>query len=234
MRVLIVSLDQSRLRISLHLALRSQGFIVDAAWVEDAEPYVLDYQYDIIIAAAAECGEAEACRFVRWLRYRRHTPLLVIGTRTVGAIVQALNWGADDCLRMPYQNEELFARIRSIVRRSRGLGSSIVAAGPLTVDLARKRVSVSSVSLDLTAKEYLLVECCALRLGSPVSKPALFEHLYGSACDSEIKIIDVFVCKVRKKIRDGGAEAGHLATVWGIGYKLVAELESDPSLAASA
>jgi two-component system cell cycle response regulator CtrA len=225
MRVLIVDLGVSRSWVSISLTLRSEGCVVDVASDEEAEPYVLDYSYDIIVAAAMETPIADITAFVRWLRYRSHVPLLVVGTQTVEAVVQALNWGADDCLRMPYHKDELAARVRAIVRRARGFGNPIVSSGHISVDLNRKRVCVRGTPLRLTAKEYLLIECCALRAGSPVSKAELLEHLYGSSGEADMKTIDVFVCKIRKKAKDLGADADCLATVWGTGYQFAAPAE---------
>jgi two-component system cell cycle response regulator CtrA len=135
--------------------------------------------------------------------------------------VAGLQAGADDYLTKPFDKRELMARIQAIVRRSKGHSQSVIKTGPITVNLDQRTVEVDQKQLDLTAKEYGIIELLSLRKGSTLTKEMFLNHLYGGMDEPEVKIIDVFICKLRKKIDKISPEGGGcIETVWGRGYVL--------------
>ncbi|MCC7037409.1 MAG: response regulator transcription factor, partial [Alphaproteobacteria bacterium] len=132
-----------------------------------------------------------------------------------------LGFGADDYLTKPFDKRELMARIQAIVRRSKGHAQSVIKTGPITVNLDARTVEVDSKQLHLTSKEYGIIELLSLRKGSTLTKEMFLNHLYGGMDEPEVKIIDVFICKLRKKIEKITPEGGScIETVWGRGYVL--------------
>jgi two-component system cell cycle response regulator CtrA len=134
--------------------------------------------------------------------------------------VKGLGFGADDFLTKPFHKDELVARIHAIVRRSRGHAHSVVTSGDLVVDLDGQTVDVAGNRVHLTAKEYKILELLCLRKGTTLSKENILNHLYGGMDEPELKIIDVFVCKLRKKLANASNGADYVETVWGRGYAL--------------
>ena len=104
------------------------------------------------------------------------------------------------------------------MRRTHGHGSATISVGNLIFDLSRNYAKVGEKRIDLTAKEFLIIEFLALRKGAVLSKDAFLSHLYGGIDEPEPKIIDVFTCKLRRKLVDNGAEGLNIDTVWGQGY----------------
>lgn len=199
------------------LRLRAEGFSVQVAEdTDDGNECARLYEYDLILT------NLEALRRLRAARVT--TPAIVISD--VGGAVAAFTAGADDFMARPVDPDELIARVRAVVRRSQGHADAIIQVGPITVNTSKKQVCVNDKPVRLTLKEYGIVELMALRLGQTVSKEQIFGQLYGGPDEPEIKIIDVFVCKVRTKLRAMGA-GGHIQTVWGRGYRLMPEAGQD-------
>lgn len=149
------------------------------------------------------------------------TPVLVLSDDTlIETRVNLLSLGADDCLVKPFHNSEFFARLRAIVRRARSFSQSLLMIGDLVVNMDAKMVSVAGRPVHLTVKEYQMLEYLALRKGSTLSKSALIEYLYNGMDEPEAKIIDVFVCKLRKKLASAGSGISYISTVWGAGYQI--------------
>jgi two-component system cell cycle response regulator CtrA len=177
------------------------------------------------------------CDMLKSLRAAKiKSPMVIMsGDKSVDRIAHALNLGADDYLTKPFHKDELVARIHAIVRRSKGHPVSIITTGNLSVNITAKTVTVDGQRVHLTAKEYGILELLSLRKGMTISKEMLLNHLYGGMDEPEIKIIDVFICKIRKKLNDAteGREC-FIETVWGRGHVLrdeaVASVPS-PSLA---
>ena len=134
--------------------------------------------------------------------------------------VKGLGFGADDYMTKPFHKDELVARIQAIVRRSKGHAQSVVQTGDLIVSLDQKTVEVSGARVHLTGKEYQMLEFLSLRKGATISKEMFLNHLYGGMDEPEIKIIDVFICKLRKKLAGASNGKDYIETIWGRGVAL--------------
>jgi two-component system, cell cycle response regulator CtrA len=149
------------------------------------------------------------------------TPILILtGLAGIEDKVRGLGFGADDYMTKPFHKDELVARIHAIVRRSRGHAQSVIQTGDLVVNLDTKTVEVNGARVHLTGKEYQMLELLSLRKGTTLSKEMFLNHLYGGMDEPEIKIIDVFMCKLRKKLAGAWNGKDYIETVWGRGYVL--------------
>jgi two-component system cell cycle response regulator CtrA len=179
------------------------------------------YDYDIILLDL-NLPDISGFEVLRKLRAARiATPILILsGLASIEDKIKGLGLGADDFLPKPFHKDELVARIRAIVRRSRGHAQALVATGPLVVNLDSKTVSVHDVRINLTTKEYQILELLSLRKGSTLTKEVFLNNLYGGLDEPEPKIIDVFICKLRKKLAEASRGQNFIGTVWGRGYVL--------------
>ena len=159
---------------------------------------------------------------LRQLRLARiETPILILtGSDDTENKIRGFGFGADDYLTKPFQREELVARIHAIVRRSKGHAQSIIWTGKVAVNLDAKTVEVEGKTVHLTGKEYQMLELLSLRKGTTLTKEMFLNHLYGGMDEPELKIIDVFICKLRKKIAQATDNENYIQTVWGRGYVL--------------
>ena len=163
-----------------------------------------------------------------------NTPILILsGMNELENKVKGLGFGADDYLTKPFHKEELVARIQAIIRRSKGHAESIIRTGKLAVNLDAKTVEVDSQRVHLTGKEYAMLELLSLRKGTTLTKEMFLNHLYGGMDEPELKIIDVFICKLRKKLANVSDGANYIETVWGRGYVLRDPEEMETSMAAT-
>ncbi|MGH7068231.1 MAG: response regulator transcription factor [Acetobacteraceae bacterium] len=218
MRVLLAD-DDSALAGMLSLALRSDGVVVDqASSGEEVLELVRHYDYDIVVLDLM-LPDVDGYEVVRRMRSARiETPVLILsGISRPQAKVKGLGVGADDFVTKPFDSSELRARMQAIIRRSRGLSRPVLQIRELRIDLDCKEVTVRGIRVPLTAKEYAILELLALRKGFVLSKEAFLNHLYGGMDEPEIKIVDVFVCKLRKKLAQAGL-TDLIETVWGQGY----------------
>jgi two-component system cell cycle response regulator CtrA len=168
---------------------------------------------------------------------RVHTPILILsGLGELDHKIKGLGFGADDFLTKPFDRRELVARIQAIVRRAKGHAESVIRTGKLVVNLDARVASVDDRPLHLTGKEYGILELLSLRKGTTLTKEMFLNHLYGGMDEPELKIIDVFVCKLRKKLAQATGGAHYIDTVWGRGYVLRDPPEAGiaPGAAASA
>jgi two-component system cell cycle response regulator CtrA len=134
--------------------------------------------------------------------------------------IKGLSVGADDYLTKPFDKRELIARIQAIVRRSKVHSDSVIKTGKLAVNLDTRAVKIEGQPLHLTGKEYGILELLSLRKGTTLTKEMFLNHLYGGMDEPELKIIDVFVCKLRKKLTAATGGENYIETVWGRGYVL--------------
>jgi two-component system cell cycle response regulator CtrA len=221
MRVLLIEDDTSVAR-SIDLMLKSEGFVVDVTDLgEDGLEIGKLYDYDIILLDLL-LPDMHGYDVLRRLRAARiQTPVLILsGMTELDSKLQGLGFGADDYLTKPFDKRELVARIQAIVRRSKGHSQSIIETGLLKVNLDSRTVEVEGQPLHLTGKEYGILELLSLRKGTTLTKEMFLNHLYGGIDEPELKIIDVFICKLRKKLGNATGGANYIETVWGRGYVL--------------
>ncbi|OYW15969.1 MAG: DNA-binding response regulator, partial [Novosphingobium sp. 12-64-8] len=149
------------------------------------------------------------------------TPVLILsGISEMDSKIRSFGFGADDYVTKPFHREELVARIHAVVRRSKGHSQSIIRTGKLAVNLDAKTVEVDGARVHLTGKEYAMLELLSLRKGTTLTKEMFLNHLYGGMDEPELKIIDVFICKLRKKLSHACSGENYIETVWGRGYVL--------------
>ena len=220
MRVLLVEDDLAAAR-SVSLSLKASGMVVDQADTgEEACELAKHYDYDIIILDLM-LPDMEGYEVVRRLRAARNeTPVLIVsGLSRPQAKVKGLGMGADDFITKPFDKAELMARVQAVVRRSKGFSQPMLRIGPLQLNLDGREVLVNGREVHLTGKEYAILELLVLRKGMVLTKEAFLNHLYGGMDEPEMKIIDVFICKLRKKLAQAGA-SNLIGTVWGRGYMI--------------
>ena len=221
MRVLLVEDDTSTAK-SIELMLKSEGYIVDITDLgEDGLEIGKIYEYDIIILDLM-LPDMDGYEVLKRLRAAKvETPILILsGLTELDNKLKGLGFGADDYLTKPFDKRELIARIQAIVRRSQGHAQSEIVVGKVRVNLDTRTVEAAGKPLHLTGKEYGILELLALRKGTTLTKEMFLNHLYGGMDEPEVKIIDVFICKLRKKIQDLTGGDNYIETVWGRGYVL--------------
>ncbi len=221
MRVLLVEDDTSTAK-SIELMLKSEGFVVDSTDLgEDGLEIGKLYDYDIIVLDLM-LPDIDGYEVLRRLRAARvKTPVLILsGLSEPDQKIKGLGFGADDYLTKPFDKGELVARIQAVVRRTKGHSESIIRTGRLVVNLDTHTIEVNGQPLHLTGKEYGILELLSLRKGTTLTKEMFLNHLYGGMDEPELKIIDVFICKLRKKLSAATGGEHYIETVWGRGYVL--------------
>jgi two-component system cell cycle response regulator CtrA len=221
MRVLLVE-DDSATAQSIEMMLRSESYVCDTTDMgEDGLEIGKLYDYDIIVLDLM-LPDIDGYEVLRKLRAAQvQTPILILsGLTGLDDKIKGLGVGADDYLTKPFDRRELVARIQAIVRRFKGHADSIIRAGKLKVNLDARSVEVNNQPLHLTGKEYAILELLSLRKGATLTKEMFLNHLYGGMDEPEVKIIDVFVCKLRKKLSAATGGDNYIETVWGRGYVL--------------
>jgi len=221
MRVLLIE-DDTAMAKSIDLMLQGDGFNVYATDLgEEGLDLGKIYDYDIIILDL-NLPDMHGYDVLKKLRLAKvQTPILILsGMSEPDDRVRGLGLGADDYLPKPFDRRELIARIHAIVRRSQGHSQSIIKTGKLTINIDTRAVEVEGQRLHLTGKEYAMLELLSLRKGSTLSKEMFLNHLYGGMDEPEVKIIDVFICKLRKKLATATGGENCVETIWGSGYVL--------------
>ena len=230
MRVLLIEDDEQTAR-SIELMLKGAGFnIFTTDLGEEGVDLGKLYDYDIILLDL-NLPDMSGFEVLKHLRVAKvQTPILILsGTSTIENKVKGLGVGADDYLTKPFHKDELVARIHAIVRRSKGHAGSVIRTGRMMIDLAARTVEIDGKPLSVTPKEYGILELLSLRKGKTLTKDMFLDHLYGGMDEPEQKIVDVFICKLRKKIAALTGEETGIQTVWGQGYVL-----REPGLAEAA
>jgi len=221
MRVLLIEDDRATAQ-GIELMLKSEGFNI---YVTDLGEEGVDlgklYDYDIILLDL-NLPDMPGFDVLKTLRVAKvDTPILILsGNADIDNKVRGLGSGADDYMTKPFHKEELIARIHAVVRRSKGHAQSIIKTGDIAVNLDAKTVEVGGHRVHLTGKEYQMLELLSLRKGTTLTKEMFLNHLYGGMDEPELKIIDVFICKLRKKLASATGGDHHIETVWGRGYVL--------------
>jgi two-component system OmpR family response regulator len=213
MRILIVE-DEPDLLRCLAQALREEGYAVDAA--PDGEEGLFraeTYDYDAIILDVM-LPKLDGWAVLQRLRQSKKTPVLMLTARDQSRDrVRGLDSGADDYVIKPFDLPELFARLRALIRRGADKTSNALEIAGLKIDLAARRVSLDGRAVELTAREYALVEYLALHRGEVITRTRLYEHLFDENDSTLSNLLDVHVSNVRKKL---GAQL--IATRRGHGY----------------
>ncbi|WGV16700.1 response regulator transcription factor CtrA [Fuscovulum ytuae] len=219
MRVLLVEDDPATSR-SIELMLTHANLNVYCTDLgEDGIDLAKLYDYDLILLDL-NLPDMSGHEVLRQLRLAKiETPILILsGSDDTDSKIRGFGFGADDYLTKPFHREELIARIHAIIRRSKGHAQSIIRTGQVNVNLDAKSVDVGGKSVHLTGKEYQILELLSLRKGTTLTKEMFLNHLYGGMDEPELKIIDVFICKLRKKLAEATGGENYIETVWGRGY----------------
>ena len=221
MRVLIIEDDIPTSKF-IEQTLHAEGFICE---VVDSGKEGLEllriYDYSAIVLDLM-LPDYDGCQLLQKVRRAKiDTPVIVLsGLSDSEDKVKALSLGADDYITKPFNQPELIARIQAVVRRSKGHAHSVIKIGQLELNLNSKIASVKGNQLELTGKEYAILELMAIRKGAALSKEAFLNHLYAGEEEPEIKVIDVFICKLRKKLAKELGGENYIKTLWGRGYML--------------
>jgi two-component system, cell cycle response regulator CtrA len=221
MRILLIEDDPATSK-SIELMLGHANFNVYTTDLgEEGIDLAKLYDYDLILLDLV-LPDINGHDVLRQLRVARiDTPILILSGETdTENKMRGFGSGADDYLTKPFHREELIARIHAIIRRSKGHSQSIIKTGDIEVNLDGKTVEVRGNTVHLTGKEYQMLELLSLRKGTTLTKEMFLNHLYGGMDEPELKIIDVFICKLRKKLSEATGSENHIETVWGRGYVL--------------
>jgi two-component system cell cycle response regulator CtrA len=221
MHILLVE-DNPVAAKSIELKLVAEGhnvFVTDLG--EDAIELTAVYDYDLMLLDL-DLTDMEGLDVLRAVRAKKiRTPVIILTAASdIETKVKALSAGADDFISKPFHKAELAARINAVVRRSRGHSESIIRTGNIALNIDTRTAEVCGVPVHLTPSEYKVLELLSLRKNSVLTKEMCLNHLYNGLKEPEVKIIDVFICKLRKKLAQASQGENQIETVWGGGYML--------------
>ena len=226
MKVLLGGMTQDTASNVLAI-LQGAGFSAEEAdSVADVESVARHGEFDLIVLNAP-AGAMDMTQPIRAIRNTKtKAPILVMISSPVFATAAVLGAGADDVMQVSVARTELAARCRALVRRSHGMCNQLLTVGPLTLDLDNRDATIEGRHVNLTGREFAVLEILAMRRNRAVRKEAIVAGIYALEGDEpDSKIIDVFICKVRRKLAKAGAP-NLITTVWGVGYRL-----QDPAVA---
>jgi two-component system cell cycle response regulator CtrA len=226
-RILLIE-DAVDMAQTIQIMLKTEGHVVEVA--NDAETGIdmlsvcnnQEYEYDVIILDLMLPGDVNGYDLIKKVRAQGDkTPILILSQLTeVNNKIKGFSIGADDYLPKPFNKRELLARINAIVRRYRGHSHSIIQTGRLKINLETKTAYVGNDVIPLSNKEFAILELLSIRKGITLTKETLLNHLYNGMDEPELKIVDVFICKLRKKLQVATEGERYIETVWGRGYVL--------------
>ena len=223
MRLLVIE-DDATLRESLVARLDEAGFAVEqAADGKEGLYYALEYPIDLAIVDLG-LPEMSGLDLIRAARDKgKSYPILILTARDRWQDkVDGLEAGADDYVVKPFHFEEVHARVHALLRRSGGWATSVLAAGPVTLDLSRQDLKVNDVIVELTSYEYKIIEYLMIRAGQVISKTELTERIYDQDFERDSNVIEVFIGRLRKKM-DPGNTIHPIETLRGRGYRFALE-----------
>ena len=221
MRVLLVEDDPTTCKSIEMMLVQANLNVYTTDLGEEGIDLAKLYDYDLILLdlGLPDMNGHEVLRQLRMARVA--TPIIILtGEDDTDNKLKGFGFGADDYLTKPFHRDELVARIHAIIRRSKGHAQSVVRTGKIHVNLDAKTVEVAGQAVHLTRKEYQMLELLSLRKGTTLTKEMFLNHLYGGVDEPELKIIDVFICKLRKKLAEATGGDSDIETVWGRGYVL--------------
>ncbi|WP_448586630.1 response regulator transcription factor [Thermaurantiacus sp.] len=222
-RLLLVE-DDRLLADTLVRALEAAGYTVYVtAFGEDALELARVHRFDAVLLDLT-LADIPGQTVLKSLRLGPHQPpvLILSGESALQVKLEGFDDGADDYIQKPFVVDELLARVAAVIRRFRAAQPAEIVIGPLILDLVARRALVDGRLVPLTGKEYQCLEFLAIRRGTTVTKEMFLSHLYGGRDEPEMKIIDVFICKLRRKLAEAGAPP-IVETVWGRGYTIAHE-----------
>jgi two-component system, cell cycle response regulator CtrA len=233
MRVLLIEDDSATAR-SIELMLKAESFNVHTTELgEEGIDVGKIYDYDIILLDL-NLPDMSGFEVLRSLRVSKvKTPILILtGLAGIEDKVRGLGFGADDYMTKPFHKDELVARMHAIIRRSKGHAQSVIECGDLVVNLDTKIAQINGTPLHLTGKEYQILELLSLRMGMTQTKDMVLNHLYGGMDEPEMKIIDVFICKLRRKLTNASGGKDYIETIWGRGYVMREQGQAEVKISA--
>ncbi len=221
MHILVIE-DDRIVNQNIVILLRREGIVAESVYTaHEGLELVKLYEYDLIILdlMLPDMSGSDVLKQIR--QSSNTTPILILsGINIPTKKVECFSMGADDYMTKPYDRSELVARVKAIIRRSRGIADNIIKVGRMSINLNTKKAFIDETLIPLTAKEYSLLELLALKKGGTVTKESFLSQLYGGMDEPEIKIIDVFLCKIRQKIKKITGGETYIHTSWGRGYTL--------------
>lgn len=221
MRILLVE-DDPATSHAIELMLSREGLKTDCARLgEEGIDLAKVYPYDLIVLDL-NLPDISGHEVLRHLRQSLiETPILILsGDDDIESKIKGFGFGADDYMSKPFDRSELVARIKAIIRRSKGYSHPLIRIGDLEVNVEARTVEYQGTALRVTGKEYQILELLALQRGTVMTKEEFMNHLYGGLNEPETKIIDVFVCKLRRKLAEASGGQDYIQTIWGRGYAM--------------
>ncbi len=219
MKILVVE-DDPKIRSFIRRGLKEQGFVVEVcADGDQGLSHATGAAYDAIVLDVMLPGR-DGLSILRHLReHKNAVPVILLTARgSLAERVEGLDLGADDYLTKPFYMEELIARLHAVVRRTSGEPSSVLQAADLLVDLISREVKRADHDLELTAREFNLLQLLMRSPGRVLTRTQILEHVWGYDFDPQTNVVDVYIRRVRRKI-DQGDSASLIETVRGVGYR---------------